>query len=174
MRNIPIEHILKIKKSLPLIKSKIKVKIFFKAKKLFIDGEELNEFVAEKIINSIDFGFDPEDALILLNPDFSLNFINIKEYTKKHNLKPVRSRVIGTDGRAKGTIEELTGSRIIINDNLLGIIADSENLTNTIQALISLIQGAKHANVFSYLEKQNIIQRKLNSDLGLKDETNKL
>ena len=48
---------------------------------------------------------------------------------------------------------------------------DSEHLEAVTQGIESLIQGAKHGNVFSYLEKQNISKRKFDSDdLGLKED----
>lgn len=167
-----IENIRKIRKAIPEIESKIKVKISFKGNVVFIKGSELNEFIVEKILTAIDFGFDVEDALILANKDFNLEFINIKDHTPRKNLTDVRARLIGKSGKAKRTIETLTGGLIVVNSNMVGLIIDSEHLSAGIQGIISLIQGSKHGNVFSYLEKQNanLNSMKLNSeDLGLRN-----
>ena len=99
-----------------------------------------------------------------------MEFIEVKEHTHRKNLKDVRARLIGTSGKARKTIENLTGSVIVIHDNTVGVIVDSIHLDAVVQAIESLIQGAKHGNVFAYLEKQNVSRRKFDEDdLGLKE-----
>jgi len=169
MHSIIVENPGKIKKIIKIIETKLDVKIVYNRNRFDIKGQEYNEFIVEKIIRAIDFGFDAEDALLLANEEYSLQFLSIKDHTKKKNLQEVRSRIIGANGRAKGTIQELTGAIIVVHDNQVGIIVSSEHLDSAIQAIISLIQGSKHANVFAYLEKQNKILRKFDEeDLGLK------
>jgi len=171
MRTLRVEQMSKIKKAVPAIENKVKVKISFGKGSVGIKGNELNEFLVEQIIRAVDFGFHVEDALLLVNEDFVLEFISIKEHTRRKNLEDVRSRVIGTDGKAKRTIEKLTGCVIVVNDNIVGLIVDSIHLDSVVQALESLIRGAKHGNVFAYLEKQNVGRRKFdNEDLGLKED----
>ena len=169
MREIQVQNLNKIKKAVPVIENKIKIKISFGKNSVAIKGNELNEYLTEKVIQAIDFGFNVDDALLLTNEDFVLEFIEVKEHTKRKNLHDVRARLIGTDGKARKTIENLTGSEIVINNNTVGLIVDSEHLDSVVQGIESLIQGAKHGNVFSYLEKQNVSKRTLNKeDLGLK------
>ena len=52
-----------------------------------------------------------------MSDDFTLEFITVKEHTRRKNLKDVRARLIGTGGKARKTIENLTGSEIVIHDN---------------------------------------------------------
>ena len=135
-----------------------------------IKGNELNEYLVEKVIHAVDFGFHVDDALLLTSDDFVLEFITVKEHTRRKNLKEVRARLIGTGGKARKTIENLTGSVIVIQGNDVGIIVDAEHSEAVAQAIESLIQGAKHGNVFAYLEKQNVSRRKFDEDdLGLKE-----
>jgi len=172
MRTLNVENLKKIKKAVPIIEKKTKIKIsFLKPQgKIGIKGNELNEFLVTKILEAIDFGFDLDDAFLLLKEDFVLEFIDIKEHTRRKNLKDVRARVIGSNGKAKKTIQELTGCVITINNNSVGVITDTEHLEAVVQAIILLIQGTKHGNVFAYLEKQNINLRNFNSeDLGLRE-----
>lgn len=170
MKKVQVTAMNKIRKAIPLIENKFNIKIHPQKGYVKLDGSEVNEFVTEKMIRAIDFGFDPEDALLLRNETFVLEFVNIKEHTHRNNLTDIRSRVIGTGGKAKKTIENLTGAVIAINANQVGIIADSEHIVQTIQGIVSLIQGSKHGNVFAYLEKQNATLRKVDAeDLGLKD-----
>ncbi len=170
MRVIKIENIKKIKKAVHLIEDKIKIKVSFGKEKVNISGNELNEFLVERIIQAVDFGFYPEDALLLENENFVLEFIDIKEHTRRKNLKDVRARVIGTRGKAKKTLERLTGAVLVIKSNQIGVIVDSEHLDTTIQAIESLIHGSNHGNVFSYLERQNSSKNLFEKDLGLKEK----
>jgi len=169
MKKIPVENLNKIKKATPRIEDRIKIKISFGNEFVTIKGSEVNEFLTEQIINAIDFGFNVEDALLLKRDGFIIEFIKVKEFTRRKNLKDVRARIIGKDGKARKTIENLTGAEIVIKDNTIGVIVDSEHLDSTIQGIELLIQGSKHGNVFSYLEKQNVKRNQLDDDdLGLK------
>ncbi len=170
MRTIQVESIRKIKKAVPKIEKKLKIKVALFSNSVKIEGNELNEFIGEEVVRAVDFGFDVEDALLLLNEKFSLEFVNIKEHTHRKNFAEIRARLIGTKGKAKRTIEELTGAVLVIHNNMVGVIVDAEHLEQTIQGIILLIQGSKHANVFAYLEKQNAILRGVDlGDLGLKN-----
>lgn len=174
MRSILVQHMTKIKKSVPRIEDRIKINFTFGKDRVNVEGNELNEFLTEQIVRAIDFGFFVDDALLLQNEDFVLEFINVKEHTRRNNLKDVRARVIGTDGKALKTIENLTGSILVMQENEVGVIANSQNSALTIQAIQSLIQGAKHGNVFAYLEKQGKIKRHMDDDLGLKENAGEL
>ena len=174
MRNIPVENMNKVKKAVPVIENKAKVKIGFGNGNVSVKGSELNEYLIEKVIRAVDFGFDVDDALLLMSDDFVLEFIVVKEHTRRKNLKEVRARLIGTGGKARKTIENLTGSVIVIHGNDVGIIVDSNHSEAVAQAIESLIQGAKHGNVFAYLEKQNISRRRFDEDdLGLREDVEK-
>jgi len=170
MRNILVGNIKKIRKAVPVIENKVKVKIGFGKGNISVKGSELNEYLVEKVIRAVDFGFNAEDALLLMSDDFVLEFIEVREHTHRKNLRDVRARLIGTGGKARKTIENLTGSEIVIHGNTVGVIVDSEHLDAVMQGLQSLIQGAKHGNIFAYLEKQNTSRRKFErDDLGLKN-----
>lgn len=169
MEELLISQVGKVKDSILVIEKRLPVKVIIKNKRAIISGEKLAEFVAYEIIRAVDFGFDIEDALLLLNDKFTLQFVNIKDYTRKKNFAEVRARIIGTNGRAKGTVADLTGSVIVVHENQVGILVDDDHLDSALQAVISLTRGAKHANVFAYLEKQNKERKKFDEeDLGLK------
>jgi len=174
MRKVLVEQMSKIKKAIPVLENKVKISIALGKGSVTVKGNELIEYLVEKIIRAIDFGFDVEDALLLMRDDFVLEFIEVKEHTRRNNLADVRARLIGTDGKARKTIEAITGAVIVINGNDVGVIVDTEHLAATIQGIEMLIQGSKHGNVFSYLEKQNASRMVHDpDDLGLKEEVRK-
>lgn len=169
MRNVLVEKVNKIKRAVPVIENRVKVKIGFGKNGVNVSGSELNEYLVEKVLRAVDFGFDVEDALLLMDEDFVLEFVGVKSHTHGKNLKDVRARLIGTGGKARKTIENLTGAVIVISGNKVRVIVDAEHLDTTVQAIESLIQGAKHGNVFARLEKQNSLRRNFdNEDLGLR------
>jgi len=170
MKTILVEHPKKISKAVPLLEKKIRIRISQNKSNFTIDGSEINEFYVGRIIEAIDFGFEPEDTLLLLKDNYVLEYVGIKEHTHRSNLGEVRARIIGTEGKAKAAIENLTGAIIVIHENKVGIISDTDHIQQTIQSIISLVQGSKHGNVFAYLEKQNANLRQLrDGDFGLRD-----
>lgn len=173
MRNVIVENMNKIKKAVPAIENKIKIRIGFGKSCVILNGSELNEYLTEQILMAIDFGFCVEDALLLTNENFVLEFIEVKEHTRRKNLRDVRARIIGTGGKARKTIEKLCEAEIVIKNNTVGVIVDSEHLDAVVQGIESLISGAKHGNVFGYLERQNVCKRKFDDDLGLKGDFEK-
>ena len=176
MRTIPVESVRKIKKATPTIEGKVKVRISFGKDRVNVEGKEFDEYLVSQIIRAVDFGFDVDDALLLLNSDFVLEFIDVKSHTRRKNLKDVRARLIGTNGKAKKTIENLTGAVVVISENQVGVIVDASHLDTTIQGIECLIQGSKHGNVFSYIEKNNSSRRIRgdSDDLGLKEKYAKM
>ncbi len=159
----------KIRRAVPVIENKVKIKIGVGKNGVSVSGSELDEYLVEKVLVAVDFGFDVEDALLLMREDFVPEFIDVKGFSHRKNLRDVRARLIGRSGKAKKTIENLTGAVIVVNGNRVGVIVDADNLDSVVQAIESLICGAKHGNVFARLEKQNVLRRRFdNEDLGLK------
>jgi ribosomal RNA assembly protein len=170
MRNVLVQNMNKVKKAVPVIENSVKVKVGFGKGSVSLKGSELDEYLIEKVVQAVDFGFDVEDALLLKDEKFVLEFIGVREHTHRKNLKDVRARLIGTGGKARKTIEKLTGAVIVIHDNKVGVIVDADHLDAVTQAIENLIRGAKHGNVFAYLEKQNINRGKFDDeDLGLRE-----
>lgn len=166
MKTFILKKVNKLKENKKLLESKLKIKISMKGKQITINGEEISEFIASKIIEALELGFPIDECLTLLEPDFIFEKIEIKNLTKRHNLGEVRARVIGTRGRTKELIEELSECFICVHGNLVGVIGPSEKIRVCMQAVIKLIQGSKQSSVYSYLEKQRKVHHP--EDLGLK------
>lgn len=168
MESILLEKSGVLRKNIKLLEKKLHVKIILRGKLAEISGEELDEYIALQVIESLILGFSLETALLLLEPDYVLEKIEIKKFTKRHNLSEVRARIVGKDGRTKSLIEELSDCSISMHNNEVGVIGESERIKTAIQAVIKIIQGSKQSSVYSYLEKQRGIHHP--EDLGLKDE----
>ena len=147
------------------LEEKLNVKIKNRGKEIFIDGDAEGEYILENIIEALNFDFPFEIIMLIKKENFSFEILNIKEYTKRKDLKGVRARIIGKSGRTLKTLNELTKCYFELEGNSIGIIGDSEYMKNAQEAVIAIIKGAKQSNIYSFLEKH---QPERIIDLGLK------
>jgi len=153
MERIYVKNIRKIIKNKKEIQDKLNVKLDIKKNYVEISGKKIDEYIATKIFEAIDLGFSVPQALILTDENYMFEKINIKELSHK-NPRVVRGRIIGTHRKTLDTIEKISNCKLVLHDNILGIIGNTEDMHSTIQAVYSLIRGSKQSNVYKYLEKQ--------------------
>ena len=167
MKVIIVEKIARIIKARQKLEKLLNVKITNRGKEVKVEGSAEDEYIAEKIIDALNFGFPLGVALLIKEEDNLFEVIRIKDHTTRHDLERVRGRIIGKGGGTLKTLTELTKCYFEQKDNEVGIIGDPEHIENAQEALISLIKGAKQSNVYAYLEKHQV---KPVLDLGLKEE----
>ncbi|HLC78436.1 MAG TPA: hypothetical protein VJH92_04890 [Candidatus Nanoarchaeia archaeon] len=170
MIKLIIDKLPRITKNREKLEKRLNVKITNRGKEVYIDGDAEDEYIAEKVIKALDFGFPFSIALLIKDQEYEFEVLNIKNHTRKKDFKRIKARIIGAGGKTIKTLSELTKCDFEIKDNFVGIIGDAEYLENGQQGIISLIQGSKQGNVYSYLEKHQI---KPVIDLGLKEVKNK-
>lgn len=166
MKTIFSEKIIRIIKNRKRLEKILDIKIMNKGKEIFLKGDPENEYIAEKVIDALTFGFPFSIAISIKEQDFLFEIINIKDHTKKKNLERIRARIIGTKGKTLQTLHQLTKCYFELKDNQMGIIGSPENIESSQQAIISIIQGAKQSNVYNFLERYRV---KEIIDLGLKE-----
>ena len=159
--------VFRILKNKNKLKKALKVNIDVKKDKVDFEGEPENEFIAEEVFEAIDAGFSVNKALLLVEEDYMLEKIYIREISRRKDLRAVRGRVIGKEGKVLKNISQLSGCFIELKNNELFIIGESEDVEECKTALTSLVKGSKQTNVYNYLEK-NREKRKIQGDLGLK------
>ncbi len=153
MQEIYVENVNEVLRNKVKIEKALKVNLKNKGKNFFIEGEGDDEFVGLKVLEAIDCGFSANCALQLKDENVLFQTINIKDLTKRNDLERVRARIIGTHGKALGTLKHLTKCDVSLHDNTIGIIGDAEEIEDAMQAVSSLVHGSKHGNVYSRLEK---------------------
>jgi KH domain-containing protein len=166
MKTILYDEPQKIIKFNRKLEKALDVKVMVKINEISIDGSPENEFLAEKVIDALNFGFPLDIALLIKKEDYLLETISIKKYTHRKDLETIRARIIGREGGTLRTLHDLTECYFEIKNNEVGIIGLPEYIENAQKAVISLIQGSKQANVYSFLEKHHIEPI---VDLGLKE-----
>ncbi len=110
---------------------------------------------AQEFVKAIAYGFSPERAMRVLDDDQVLVVIDLKQHVgdAPNHLQRVKGRIIGEQGRARRTIEEMTGTYISVYDNYVAIIGDYESANIAKQAIEMLIQGRQHSTVYRFLER---------------------
>ncbi len=136
------------------LEKKLKVKIQIKNQSLELEGDGVDIYTATQVFNALDRHFSFDLALLLTEPDYYLEDIPIKDVTRKTNLKLVKARIIGTEGRTLELLSELSDCYLTLHENTVSVIGTFEKMKLAINAVKSLILGSKQANVYSYLEKQ--------------------
>ena len=167
MKKILSEKLPRILKSKRKLEKELNIEIKNRGKEVYIEGEPEDEYIAEKIIEAINFGFSISTALLIKKEDFYFETLNIKDYAITKNIERIKGRIIGKGGSALKTLSTLTDCYFEIKDKEIGIIGDPENIENANNAIISLAKGAKHGNVYAQLERNK--PRPL-QDLGLKEK----
>ena len=168
MEKLYFEKTAELKKHLKELEEKLEVKLSLINKHLFIEGDSFHKYEAYVILEALQFGFSAQTSLTLLQENRSFKKIPIKSFTRRKKLSDVRARIIGTKGKTKNTLEKISGCKLIINENNIGIIGPSVQVESVTSALASLIRGAKHSNVYYFLEQMNTQRKKTIDDLGLK------
>ena len=165
METIYCEGINEIKKEKKFLEKALNIKIKINSKKITVEGEPTNEYAAEFVIDAINLGFSARIASLLADENYVFEKINIKDFTRRKNFELIRGRIIGTKGKTKKTIEELSGCKIKIKGNNVGIIGPAENITHIITGATSIIRGTKQKNVYKFLERINT-KRKIKKQIN--------
>lgn len=121
----------------------------------------LEVFRALDIVSAIGRGFSPEHALELLDERNFLEIMDLTEYAGKSPkaLSQRKGRVIGTRGKARQEIEEITNTMISVYGKTIAIIGSPEGIATAKEAIEMLLQGATHAGVERFLQKSVSVKR---------------
>ena len=106
------------------------------------------------LVKAIGRGFSPERAFRLLDEDVYLRGFDIRDYTGKNpkRVRRMRARLIGTKGKTRNLIEELSNTEISIYGNTIYIIGSLEEMGIAETATDMLLSGSEHAAVYRFLE----------------------
>jgi len=170
METLYFKKITELKREKMLLEKALGVNITLVGKKASILGEPLAEYESLIVLEAMQFGFSAKKSLSLLDDNFIFRKIPIKRFTRRKNLKEVRARIIGKEGKTKHTIEQISNCDIVINEyeNEIGLIGQADEIEEATTALTNLIRGTKQANVYRFLEKINAKKKGFSTDLGLK------
>ncbi len=104
-----------------------------------------------EILRAIACGFNADRATLLIDDEIYLESIELEG--TKNNIKRLKSRIIGENGKARKMIETSTSACVSVFGNQVSIIGELTEIKNAKEAVILLINGSKHSTVFRYLEQ---------------------
>lgn len=114
-------------------------------------------FKAKDVVLAIGRGFSPERAFKLLeSDDVALDIIDLRDYLGKSEseLRRIRGRIIGRDGKTRQIIEEMSGALISVYGHTVAIIGDFEQINMAREAVLMLIKGSEHSTVYRFLQRR--------------------
>jgi len=114
-------------------------------------------FRAKEVITAIGRGFSPENAFRLLEDDESvLEVIDLRETVgrSQSEMKRLKGRIIGKEGKTRRIIEELTDASISVYGHTVSIIGNVEQAEVAKEAIRMLIRGSLHQTVYRFLHRK--------------------
>jgi len=111
---------------------------------------------ARDIVRAIGRGFSPKTAFSLLQEDYYMEILDIRDYAgkRKNHVRRLRARVIGSNGKTRKSIEENANVSLSVYGNTVSIIGPLLELTVAKNAVDMLLSGSEHSTVYRYLERK--------------------
>jgi ribosomal RNA assembly protein len=131
---------------------------------------------AKDTVTAIGRGFSPEQAFRLVRNDETVfDFIDLRTIFDRSDsdIRRVKSRIIGMNGKTRRTIEELTEADVVVYGYTVGMIGTFEQVDAARNAVQMIIQGSQHHTVYSFLQKKRRELKKQNLQLWEKPEDKK-
>ncbi len=128
-------------------------------------------FRAKDTVTAIGRGFSPEQAFRLLrNDDDVFDFIDLRAVfgRSESDIKRVKGRVIGANGKTRKLIEELTEASMVVYGHTIGFIGSFEQVDVARNAVQMLINGSQHHTVYKYLQRKRSAFKKQKLELWQK------
>jgi ribosomal RNA assembly protein len=133
-----------------------KLKIDSKEGDVFVTGDDaLSLYSTREIIKAIGRGFNPEVAMLLIKQDFAFEVVTLPEADKKNHLKRVKGRIIGSEGKTRRIIEEMTECFVSVYGKTVSIIGRTDTLHIARKAVEMIIKGSPHSSVYRMLERMH-------------------
>ncbi|MCX8178404.1 MAG: KH domain-containing protein [Candidatus Aenigmarchaeota archaeon] len=121
-----------------------------------IEGESVDVYVAKNVLKAFSRGFSAEDALKLMDDNYSIEIISLADFTSSENrIKIIASRIIGSQGKTKKYIERYTNTKIAVSGKTVSIIGNWDNVGKAREAIMMLIEGSSHKTVYRWLEQNS-------------------
>jgi len=112
---------------------------------------------AKDVITAIGRGFAPEVAFRLIrNEDEIFDMIDLRVIfgRSESDIKRIKGRIIGADGKTRKLIEELSEADVVVYGHTVGLIGSFEQVDTAHNAVQMIIEGCQHHTVYNYLQKK--------------------
>jgi len=136
--------------------TKTKIDVDSKEGEVTVSGKDaISLFSLREIIRAISRGFNPDTAKLLLKTDYCFEIISLNDIADtKNDLVRIKGRIIGSEGKARKLIEDLTECHICVYGKTISIIGGPETVAVARRAVEQLLKGSTHSSVYKWLEKK--------------------
>ena len=114
-------------------------------------------FKAKDVVTALGRGFSPEHAFRLVrDEDAILDVIDLRTAFGKSeaDIKRVKGRIIGMNGKTRRLIEELTDAQVAVFGHTVSIIGTIEQAGVAREAVEMLVKGSMHSTVYRVLHRK--------------------
>ncbi len=128
---------------------------------------------AKDVVSAIGRGFIPDEAFRLIrNEDVIFDFIDLRAVfgRSESDIRRVKSRIIGLNGKTRRTIEELTEADVVVYGHTIGFLGTFEQVDAARNAVQMIVQGSEHHTVYNFLQKRRRELKKEQLELWQKKE----
>lgn len=114
-------------------------------------------FTSKNIVLAIGRGFSPEQAFRLIRYDNEIfDYIDLRSIFGRSDsdIRRIKGRIIGSTGKTRRLIEELTEVSLVIYGHTIGLIGTFEQVDIARNAIQMIINGSQHTSVYKYLQRK--------------------
>jgi ribosomal RNA assembly protein len=133
-------------------------------------------FRAKDVVTAIGRGFAPEHAFRLVRDEEAVfDSIDLRAIfgRSESDIKRVKGRIIGMDGKTRRIIEELTSADVVVYGHTVGIIGTFDQANAARGAIQMLIDGSQHHTVYRFLANKRRELKKQMLELWQRPEDEK-
>jgi ribosomal RNA assembly protein len=133
-------------------------------------------FKAKDIVTAIGRGFSPEHAFRLIrDEDAIFDVIDLRDIfgRSESDIKRIKGRIIGMNGKTRRLIEELTEAEVTVYGHTVGLVGTFEQVNAARSAVQMLIDGNQHHTVYKFLQRKRSELKKQKLELWEKPEDRK-
>jgi ribosomal RNA assembly protein len=112
---------------------------------------------AKDVVTAIGRGFSPEIVSRLIrNEDEIFDLIDLRVIfgRSESDIKRIKGRIIGAEGKTRKLIEELSEADVVVYGHTVGLIGSFEQVDTAHNAVQMIIEGCQHHTVYNYLQKK--------------------
>ena len=108
------------------------------------------------ILKAIGYGFNPDKALKLLDPEYTIETVDLEDILghSENKLTRIKGRIIGDKGKIRAAIEQFSEVHLSVYNRYLSIIGDFEAIKLAKKAINMIMDGAPHKVVLNFLQKK--------------------
>ena len=129
---------------------------------------------AKDVVTAIGRGFSPDVTFRLIrNEDDIFDMIDLRQIfgRSESDIKRIKGRIIGADGKTRKLIEELSEANMVVYGHTVGFIGSFEQVDTARNAVQMIIEGCQHHTVYKYLQRKRSELKKQKLELWEKPET---